>query len=208
MISRTLNIVLILFAVVLAMGCSQSEPTSSTPGGFRFAAVPHEVEGDALLLAIDDHLLPIQRNYYSKPQVRQEPVLTPSRQDPSKPDYIATHFYGTVLFDEGKYRMWYYAVGREDTEQRLTIGPVCYAESDDGIEWRRPNLKQREYKGSLDNNALDLPGDSMYGGHVIKDATEPDPQQRYKMVYNLHNGTTWVFRIATSPDCASRATVS
>ena len=40
----------------------------------------------------------------------------------------------------------------------------------------------------------------MYGGHLIKDEEEPDPQRRYKMIYNLHNGTTWVFRSATSPD--------
>ena len=206
MTSGTIKIALfnlILLGAVLATGCADRESLSSAPDTFRFSALPHGVEGQALLLAIDDHLLPIQRNlslYYSKPQVRREPVLTPSRDDPSKPDYIATHFYGTVLFDEGRYRMWYYAVGKEETERRLTIGPVCYAESKDGIEWRKPSLKQVEYKGSLDNNALKLPGKRMYGGHLIKDDKDPDPQQRYKMVYNLHNGTTWVFRIATSPD--------
>ncbi len=98
--------------------------------------------------------------------------------DPSKPDYIATHFYGTVLFDQGKYRMWYYGLGTGDTDSGFTVGPVCYAESEDGIQWSKPNLRQLEYKGSLDNNAVKLPGEQMYGGHLIKDEREPDPQQR------------------------------
>lgn len=161
------------------------------------------MQGQALLLAIDTHLLPINRNlslYYSTPQTRPEPLLTPSRDDPSKPDYIASHFYGTVLFDQGKYRMWYYGLGTGDTDSGFTVGPVCYAESEDGIQWSKPNLKQLEYKGSLENNAFKLPGEQMYGGHLIKDEKEPDPKQRYKMIYNLHNGETWVFRSATSPD--------
>ena len=187
----------------LAAGCSGSGPGTAEPDGFRFETVPGVVRDEAPLLAIDDHLLPLWRNvslYYSKPEVRLEPVLTPSRDDPDKPDYIGTHFYGTVLFDEGKYRMWYYPLGTGETESGFTVGPVSYAESDDGVHWVKPNLGQVEYKGSRENNLLDLPGERMYGGHVLKEEEEPDAQRRYKMVYNLHNGTTWVFRTATSPD--------
>ncbi len=35
---------------------------------------------------------------------------------------------------------------------------------------------------------------------MIKDKRDPDPKRRYKMIYNAHNGRTWVFRTATSPD--------
>ncbi len=192
-------------SLILGLGaaCSGGGPGGTEADGFRFETVPGVVRGEAPLLAIDDHLLPLRRNvslYYSKPEARLEPVLTPSRDDPGKPDYIATHFYGTVLFDQGKYRMWYYALGTGETESGFTVGPVCYAESDDGIQWVKPNLGQVEYKGSRDNNALDLPGERMYGGHVLKDEEEADPERRYKMIYNLHNGKTWVFRSATSPD--------
>ena len=189
------------FAAGLNSGCTGSAPVASD--AFYFPGLTAPVKGEALLLGIDNHLLPIKRNlslYYSKPKVRLKPVLTPSRDDPNKPDYIATHFYGTVLHDEDKFRMWYYGVGKLETEKRILLGPTCYAESRDGIEWTKPNLNQVEYKGSRDNNAFDLPGVQMYGGHVIKDKEEPDPQRRYKMIYNLHNGTTWVFRSATSPD--------
>ncbi len=195
--------VLLLLSAVLLIGCGEPKPAGSASETFQLSGVPHPVEREALLLGIDNHLLPIKRNlslYYSKPKVRLKPVLTPSRDDPNKPDYIATHFYGTVLYDEGRFRMWYYGVGKLATEQRILLGPTCYAESKDGIEWIKPNLNQVMYKGSRNNNAFDLPGEQMYGGHVIKDEEEPDRQRRYKMIYNLHNGTTWVFRSATSPD--------
>lgn len=41
-------------------------------------------------------------------------------------------------------------------------------------------LGQKEVRGSRDNNAFDLPGPQMYGGCVIKDEDDPDPQRRYK----------------------------
>ena len=68
-----------------------------------------------ILLAIDDVSLPLRKNtclYLSKPTVRQEPVLLPRPTDSDAPDNLAAHFYGTVLYDEGKFRMWYYASHR------------------------------------------------------------------------------------------------
>jgi hypothetical protein len=114
----------------------------------------------ATLLAIDDTSLPLRRNlcdYLSKPTYRREPVLTPSRENRDAPDFIGTHFYGTVLLDEGKYRMWYYAVGLGDKPGELREGPICYAESDDGLHFVKPALRQVAYKGSLENNAIALP---------------------------------------------------
>ena len=192
-----------LLIFFLVPSCSDYRHSKRGVDEFGFQMVPGAVREKALLLAIDDYLMPMKWNlslYYSKPKVRLKPVLIPSRDDAGKPDYIATHFYGTVLFDEGKFRMWYYGLGSGETESGFTVGPVCYAESDDGISWEKPNLGQFEYKGSRKNNALDLPGEKMYGGHVIKDEQDPDPQHRYKMIYNLHNGKTWVFRAAYSPD--------
>ena len=139
-----------------------------------------------ILLAIDDHSLPLRRNltyYMTKPTVRQEPVLTPSTEDQDAPDHMVANFYGTVLYDEGKYRMWYY--GKNEVRPRPDeISMICYAESDDGISWEKPNLRQKQFKGNWDNNALNLPGKQTYTASVIKDEEEPDPERRYKMVYN------------------------
>jgi hypothetical protein len=163
-----------------------------------------------LLLAIDDVSLPLRKNvclFLNKPAVRREPVLEPSAKSDA-PDNLAAHFYGTVLHDGGRFRMWYYACHRglnpdwpptkrqqvakqpgwvkgrrEDFE--IGQGPLCYAESADGIVWTKPALGQVLFKGSRDNNALDLPHTIVSGAAVIRDDADPDPARRYKMVYQF-----------------------
>ncbi len=163
------------------------------------------------LLAIDDVSLPLRKNvclYLSKPTVRREPVLMPSPLDSNMPDNVATHFYGTVLYDAGRFRMWYYACHRGMNPDwpackkqqvakkpgwligvqegfEVVQGPLCYAESEDGIVWSKPELGQVLFKGSRANNALDLPHTIVSGAAVIKDEADPDPARRYKMVYQF-----------------------
>jgi len=163
------------------------------------------------LLAIDDVSLPLRKNvclYLSKPTVRPDPVLVPSPVESNAPDNLATHFYGTVLHDAGKFRMWYYACHRGknpdwpsqkmqqvakkpnwliDVKEGFEVyqGPLCYAESDDGIVWTKPALGQLLFKGSRANNAFDLPHTIVSGAAVIRDDADPDPARRYKMVYQF-----------------------
>ena len=175
----------------------------TTTAAFHFPATGVSVDDQAILLAIDDVSLPLKENvcyYLSKPKVRKEPVLAPSRNDPTAPDHLAAHFYGSVILDGGKFRMWYYPVSFGKDFTQLTQGPVCYAESDDGIEWTKPNLGQIEFKGSKSHNGIKLPEKVIEGVHVIKDRDDPDPNRRYKMVYNPHNGRTFTIQTATSPD--------
>jgi hypothetical protein len=160
-------------------------------------------------LAIDDLSLPLRKNvclYLGKPTVRREPVLSPSPAASHAPDNLAAHFYGTVLHDGGKFRMWYYACHRglnpdwpaRNMQQvakkpgwligvkegfEVYQGPLCYAESDDGIAWTKPALGQVLFKGSRANNAIDLPHTLVSGAAVIRDEAETDPSRRYKMVY-------------------------
>lgn len=62
---------------------------------------------------------------------------------------------------------------------------TCYAESDDGFEWRRPNLGMYEFAGSKDNNIICEGGVSnLQGWHIhtlFKDPTAPSEEQ-YKSV--------------------------
>ena len=65
--------------------------------------------------------------------------------------------YHCVFKDSDRYRMFY--VGRHSTvtqKGQLNIGPssFCYAESDDGIHWRKPNLGLCEFQGSTANNII------------------------------------------------------
>jgi hypothetical protein len=211
MSTHRLVFVAALFLAATAPIARGANAESLDPGsGFFFPTTGVHVEQRALLLAIDDYLLPLRENlgpYLSKPSSRAEPVLAPSKDDPGAPDQVAAHFYGAVLHDGGKYRMWYYGVrmkepgdARRADLKNLMPGPVCYAESDDGIHWTKPKLGQMEIRGRKDNNAILLPDAMTEGVHVIRDDADPDPRRRYKMVYNAHNGTTWVIRTATSGD--------
>ena len=166
-----------------------------------------------LFLAIDNESLPLKRNlclYLSRPTVRAEPVLTPERGNPDAPDNAATHFYGGVVHENGKFRMWYYACHWEPEGTgvntilgpNLVEGPVCYAESDDGLHWHKPRLGQVEWRGSRDNNIIRLATLYNEGVHVIKDEEDPNPARRYKMVYNdmVAERQFWTIRTAVSAD--------
>ena len=172
---------------------------------FEFPTIGGAVDKQAVLLAIDDALLPLKKNlcyYLSKPQVRPEPVLQPQRDNPNAPDDTATHFYGTVIHDEGRFRLWHYAVSPGYEPGTLLEGPVCYAESDDGLQWTRKTLGQVEFKGSRDNHAIALPETTTEGSFIIKDDDDPDATRRYKMVYecNSPHYHHYTLRTATSPD--------
>lgn len=183
--------------------------------GSMVAAAPAEgsypKQDQMLLLAIDDYAFPLRENltlYLTSPEIRPEPVLKPS-DSPDAPDNAATHFYGTVMQDQGKFRMWYYAIHRVDDEGAIGISPVCYAESDDGENWVRPALGQVEWKGSRENNLIAVgpdPTGECAGISVIRDDEDPDPDRRYKMVYGKRRRgpdgevLNWVVRTAVSPD--------
>ena len=55
---------------------------------------------------------------------------------------------------------------------------TCYAESDDGLTWTKPNLGIFEFDGNAKNNIVwDL-----HGASVFRDEEESDPQKRYKAI--------------------------
>lgn len=67
--------------------------------------------------------------------------------------------YFTVLKQGGKFRCWYIAWAakndREGTEGYID-SLLCYAESDDGLVWHKPNLGIHEFNGSKDNNICEF----------------------------------------------------
>lgn len=82
--------------------------------------------------------------------------------------------YHSVFQDGGRYRM-YYKAWHLDVQQgrvRTDTHPLfcCYAESDDGIEWRKPELGLHEFQGSKANNIV-LTSGLLDGLHV--DAGHP-----------------------------------
>ena len=56
----------------------------------------------------------------------------------------------TMLHEGGRYRMWYVANKVGVFGENYT----CYAESDDGFNWERPEMGMVEYEGSTQNNII------------------------------------------------------
>ena len=61
--------------------------------------------------------------------------------------------YCTIIMDDKKYKAYYRGVpiaGADGNANEVT----CYAESDDGIHWKKPNLGIYEIMGTWDNNVI------------------------------------------------------
>ena len=93
----------------------------------------------------------------------------------------------TVFRDDDRYRMYYRATQGEDL-----AGYWCYAESNDGIHWTRPDLGLVEYGGSRQNNILSRTQSDTGNPVVFRDENPAAaPDARYKAVairYRKHAG--------------------
>lgn len=144
------------------------------------------IDADRTLLLVDDH------HVLYRPGTRRE--LHPLKRHDANPviprdkPWEVTVAYCSVHRDDetGKFQLWYQAYPRGKSF-------LCYATSDDGIHWTKPNIGLFEFKGSKDNNIL---LETHYGGGVIHDPHDEDPSRRYKFAYWDLNGTC----VAFSPD--------
>ena len=103
--------------------------------------------------------------------------------------------FGSVFKDGDLYRM-YYGAGNWYPDGSATGWPLCYIESDDGINWRRPLLSLYPHEGKYLNNMVAPHGCE---AAVFKDEN-PDcpPDQKYKIVSTTHDPFGLYFR--GSPD--------
>ncbi|MAE67079.1 MAG: hypothetical protein CMJ18_22695 [Phycisphaeraceae bacterium] len=98
---------------------------------------------------------------------------------------------------DGRYRMWYQSGFKHRSEAGEVIidnsvhgvwrKVVCYAQSDDGVNWVRPKLNlylSKQFPGN--NIVMDWAGVLLECPSVIEDVDDPNPARRYKMlVYHL-----------------------
>jgi len=89
--------------------------------------------------------------------------------------------YNTVMFDEGKFRMWYDTISYNE-QKKQSCRFLSYAESKDGINWVKPILGLIEFAGSKNNNivAPPSPNASQQGGTIFRDDNAP-ASERYKL---------------------------
>ena len=163
--------------------------TGSTGGGVFFdrMAVPDlKLEAGRKVLFLD--MLEVSEtdglveSFHPMKKHPANPVLRTG--PPGSFDSLRAHAYGEILYDGGRFRMWYSGLSQDYTTNQRTPHYVGYAESRDGVNWLKPNLDQVEYKGSKANNIMDMGGEgrSAYMPMVVKDEREPDPSRRYKAI--------------------------
>jgi len=122
----------------------------------------------------------------ARPEARTaEPVLKPDRAWEGR----AAGLSGTVLRDgpNGAYRLWYRSFhdGRPESDRNF----LNYAESSDGLAWKKPALRLIEYEGDRNTNIVYRPSFSDLrsfesNGLVIDEVGAP--RRRYKLV--AHHG--------------------
>jgi hypothetical protein len=129
-------------------------------------------------LFVDDHLISRLSGATKKmhrPVAREVAIVC------DEPWEGNTSAYFTLFQDGNRFRM-YYRGSHFDEKSKKTTHPefTCYAESQDGIHWTKPNLGLFEFNGSKDNNILRA-GEDTHNFTPFKDIN-PDcpPAARYK----------------------------
>ena len=104
--------------------------------------------------------------------------------------------YNTVLFEEGRFRMWYEGAHNwwPNVDYYRRARHVKYAESPDGIHWERPRLDLHPSLGPQTSNVV-IPNTCCEW--ITRDDTDRDPGRRYKMyTYRVQGSAAlgaWLF---------------
>ena len=143
------------------------------PGALVIAAAAAVAVEPATILLVDDHDVLYRsgtRRVLHQPQrFAGNPVMVGATLK-NQVGYCSVHRDAAT----GRYRMWY----------QLGSGTraVCYAESDDGLKWTKPELGLIALKGFDEPNIVFTSSDH-YGASVVIDPPGGDPARRYKMAY-------------------------
>eukprot|EP00913_Durusdinium_trenchii_P013429 g12610.t1 len=139
------------------------------------------------LFAFDNVSIPFSRNLKLKMRSPKRHPANPvlSHGKPGTPDSWAVQFYGSVIREKGRFRMWYVAAGDDRLDPKTPRSQpwrVAYAESKDGVHWTKPNLGLVEYNGNRNNNLVLMePHIGTLNVKVLFEPDETNPDRRYKM---------------------------
>lgn len=148
--------------------------------------------GSRLELLVDDYLIASMSGGVSlklHTPVRREVVLHTGR--PWEGNASA---FCSVFQDGALYRMYYRGIHYRHSgprAQALEDHPwyLCYAESDDGVHWRRPELGLFAHQGDTANNIIltpdylaDIGGDPAHTATFLDTNPRCPPEQKYKIV--------------------------
>lgn len=181
--------------MLLGCLCSVSETPEAQSSDVTLAdSRAISLQKEQTQLFIDDVLIEerngLKRTLHQPEDASQNPVIVP--EHPWEHRRVP---YGSVWYDVElkKFRCWYLAMNIYDSrpgfrgyrkEHHVPIHEaafLCYAESEDGIHWTKPNLGLHEFRGSRKNNiVLTCPGTHFDSTSVIH--TPHDRDRPWKMI--------------------------
>jgi hypothetical protein len=140
-------------------------------------------------LFVDNYLIAESSNIareLNKPKKHDGPILVGD-----KPWENNDILHPCVVKVNGKFKMWYLTLGHIYPSRSTGDPPVtdsnflCYATSDDGINWTKPSLGTIDYKGSKDNNIFIR----HQGSHFDSPSVFYRPGQEYSYKALFYQGT-------------------
>lgn len=142
------------------------------------------------LFAFDDVSIPLTQNLRVKMRQPQKHVGNPvvARGPAGSVDAWAVQFYGSIIREREKLRLWYAAASDlPPTGDDVPRWRPAYAESTDGIHWTKPALGLVEHQGNKANNLvpIDPPELSFLNLKVLHEPEDPNPERRYKMTTHV-----------------------
>ncbi|MEP6662485.1 MAG: hypothetical protein ABJC04_02370 [Verrucomicrobiota bacterium] len=171
---------LVLLLVSLPILCGHAQIANGAE------AKPDSVKGRTLLFVDNHHILycaGTKRVLHPLQRYSADPIV-PAGTKPWEPeiDWISVYRNATT----GKYQLWYQAYAGKMPEDKTRQCTVCYAESDDGIHFTKPNLGLFDFKGSKETSIVLVANGGFsdrYGVSVVVDPSDADLNRRYKMAY-------------------------
>lgn len=165
---------------------------------------------EAVLFAFDRWALPYRSYTLMRLAAGRNPelVLSPG---PAGSHDESLDYYGTVLRIGDTLYMWYWGCFGPELVQigyghRRTQFVLCLATSKDGLNWEKPDLGLVEFNGSKHNNIVDLPDARLLNtaGEVIYEPDDPDPERRFKLIYQGEMTEAEAARMEAVPHLGNR----
>jgi len=154
--------------------------------------------GSRLELFVDDHLVAETQGDVSHQVMRPEPQEVVF--ETGQPWEGNTSGYYTFFRDGDLYRMIYRGWQHDEQKQAAHKEVTCYAESRDGIHWKKPNLGLFEWNGSKQNNIVWL-GPGTHNFTAFRDENPAAAKEsRYKASGGVGSFGGGLVPFA-SPDC-------
>ena len=156
---------IILVLLFLCSSLLEAEPIHLRPGSHLF---------------VDDYLISysegLRRTTHSPRKLGQSiiPSAEPWHEMPLP--YLKVIYYSA----SAQFRMWY---NIRNNKKGIPSTAYAYAESEDGIKWRRPNLGMVEVQGTRDNNMFKAVERAFGLGFIDEGPAYLSPLRRFKMAY-------------------------